>query len=446
MTSVPTPGGFPDGLREQWTGLPSRELLLDRLTHAAERARRHADFRFGVLAVAIDQFRMIGDSYGPDIAGAVLLEAAWRIRACIRTEDTATLWSGGDFVVLLESIVDERDGLRVAERIQRRLARPFMIGGRELRCSAGAGIVLSSTAPAKASRLVQEAGIALSRARASAPGALVMYDGAMHARVLERLQIETDLRRAVERREFEVYYQPQVTLANGRITEVEALVRWHHPTRGLVAPLDFIPLAEETGVISAIGRFVLEQACRQTTDWQRRIDRDDAAPLSVSVNLSLKQTITPDFTAVVEEVVRRSGLDAASVRLEITESFAIDDAERTARLIRDLRVLGIGVYLDDFGTGYSNLDHLHRLSLDGLKIDRSFVMQMHDGPTQEQIVRTVRDLARNIGVPAIAEGVESHQQLDALRALGCEAAQGYLFSRPVPASEMERLLAAGTRW
>lgn len=294
--------------------------------------------------------------------------------------------------------------------------------------------------------LVQQAAIALSRARASGPGLLVMYDGAMHARVLERLQLETDLRRAVERQEFEVYYQPQVTLADGRIAEVEALVRWNHPQRGLVAPLDFTPAAEETGVISAIGNVVLEQACRQTAKWQARFSRRGAAPLGVSVNVSVKQTTDPDFAEAVQATVRQSGVDPASVRLEITESFAIADANRTSALISDLRGLGIGVYLDDFGTGFSNLGLLHRLPLDGRKIDRTFVMQMHDGPTQERIVRTVRNLARDIGVPAIAEGVESPRQLAVLRELDCEAARGYLFSRPVPANEMERLLAAGTRW
>jgi len=433
-------------LREQGTGLPSRELLLDRLTQAVERARRHSTFRFAVLAVALDQFRMITDSLGHEAADAALVEAAKRIDSCVRGVDTVTHWNGAEFVVLLENIVDDSDGVRVAERIQRKLAQPMSLSGHDVIGSASVGVVLSSATPTPAARLVQEAAIAMSRARAIGPGTFVMYDSAMHARVLERLQLETDLRRAVERREFEVYYQPQVCLKEGRIREVEALVRWHHPTRGLVAPLDFIPVAEETGLISAIGSVVLDDACRQTAEWQRRFDKGSEGSLGVSVNISLKQTCVPGFVDGVSKTVNQSGVDARSVKLEITESFAMSEPEHTTSVITDLRALGIGVYLDDFGNGFSNLAYLHRLPLDAIKIDRNFITQMHDGPMPMQLVRTVRDLARNIGVTAIAEGVESQAQLSTLRELGCEAAQGYLFSKPVPATQMGELIAGGACW
>jgi EAL domain-containing protein (putative c-di-GMP-specific phosphodiesterase class I) len=259
-----------------------------------------------------------------------------------------------------------------------------------------------------------------------------------------RLRTETDLRGAVERGEFELYYQPLVTLRSGRVTELEALLRWRHPSRGVVAPLDFIPLAEETGLIVPIGSWVLAEACRQVRAWQQRFPREE--PLSLSVNLSVKQFAQPDFVAHMAGIVRASGLDPRCLKLEITESVAIDDPERTRGMLDELRQLGVRMYLDDFGTGYSSLGQLHRLSLDAIKIDRTFVMRMSEGPMHWQLVRTVRDLARNIGVTVIAEGVETAEQLGELRELGCESAQGYLFSRPVPGAEIEQLLERNPRW
>jgi EAL domain-containing protein (putative c-di-GMP-specific phosphodiesterase class I) len=271
-----------------------------------------------------------------------------------------------------------------------------------------------------------------------------MFDRAMQARAMARLRMETDLRTAVERGEFELYYQPMVQLETGRVTELEALLRWRHPTRGIVPPLEFIPLAEETGLIVPIGSWVLADACRQVREWQQRFPREE--PLTLSVNLSVKQFAQPDFVAHMVAIVRTSGLDPRCLKLEITESIAIEDPERTQGMLDELRGLGVRMYLDDFGTGYSSLGQLHRLSLDAIKIDRSFVMRMTEGPMHWQLVHTVRNLARNIGVTVIAEGVETAEQLAELRELGCESAQGYLFSRPVPADEMARMLEEDPRW
>jgi predicted signal transduction protein with EAL and GGDEF domain len=352
--------------------------------------------------------------------------------------------SGDEFAILLESLSDDSDGSRVAERMQRSLAVPIETSEGEVYTAASMGIVLSSSGLDTPTALMQQAGIAMSRAKSAGRGRYEMYDRAMHARALARLRMETDLRHALERSEFEIYYQPLVTLSTGRITELEALIRWHHPQRGLVAPLEFIPLAEETGMIVPIGGWVLAEACRQTRDWQQRFAQQEG--LALSVNLSPKQFAQPGFVTFVEDTVRTSGLDPRSLKLEITESFAIDDPDGTRALLSALRALGIQIYLDDFGTGYSSLGYLHQLPLDGIKIDRCFVTQMDSGPLHRQLVHTVRDLAMNIGVAAVAEGVETTSQLEALRTLGCESAQGFLFSRPVPRDMVERLLTEDPRW
>ncbi|GAC1659499.1 MAG: hypothetical protein NVS4B3_27960 [Gemmatimonadaceae bacterium] len=431
-------------LRDPLTGLPNRALFLDRLAHAVERGKRHKDFRFAVLALDLDRFKAVNDSLGHEAGNTVLAAVAARLLDCVRGEDMVARLSSDEFGLLLESLANDSDGGRVAERIQRSLAAAVPTDDGDVFTSASIGIVLSSPETGPPAQLVQRASIAMSRAKSSGRNRYEIFDRDMHARALARLRMETDLRRAVERSEFELHYQPLVTLSSGRITELEALLRWRHPTRGVVAPLDFIPLAEETGLILPIGAWVLGEACRQAVDWQRRFPRD--VPLAVSVNLSVKQFAQTDFVSRVSDIVRTAGFDPHALKLEITESFAIDDAERTRTMLEELRALGIRIYLDDFGTGYSSLGYLQRLPLDAIKIDRTFVMRMDAGPTQLQLVHTVRELARNIGVAAVAEGVETPAQLETLRSLGCESAQGYLFSRPLPARDMATLLAHDPRW
>ena len=434
-------------MRDALTALPNRALFLDRLAHAVERGRRHKDFRFAVLSLDLDRFKAVNDSLGVRVGDEILVAVARRLETCVRGEDTLARLSGDEFTILLESLADDSDAGRVAERMLRALAVPVETHEGEVFVTASIGIVLSSSGLEPGddahTRLLQQAGVAMSRAKTAGRGRYEMFDRAMQARAVARLRMETDLRVAVERGEFTLYYQPLVSLATGRVTELEALLRWRHPVRGIVAPLDFIPLAEETGLIIPIGSWVLAEGCRQMREWQRRYPREE--PLSLSVNLSVKQFAQPDFVSHMAGIVRASGLDPRCLKLEITESVAIDDPERTRAMLEELRALGVRMYLDDFGTGYSSLGHLHQLSLDAIKIDRTFVMQMDD-PMHFQLVRTVRDLARNIGVTVIAEGVETAAQLDELRQLGCESAQGYFFSRPVPANEIEQLLECDPRW
>jgi len=437
-----------DATHDALTGLPNRVLFLDRLAHAVERGRRHKEFRFAVLSLDLDRFKAINDSLGVRVGDEVIVDHARRLEQCVRGEDMVARLSGDEFAILLESLADDADAGRVAERMLRSLTAPVETREGVVFSTASIGIVLSSSGLEAGDdaniRLLQQAGVAMSRAKAAGRGRYEMFDRSMQARAATRLRMETDLRTAVERGEFELYYQPLVELQTGRVTELEALLRWRHPSRGIVPPLDFIPLAEETGLIVPIGSWVMADACRQVREWQGRFPRDE--PLTLSVNLSVKQFAQPDFVANLVGIVRTSGLDPRCLKLEITETIAIDDPERTRGMLDELRGLGVRMYLDDFGTGYSSLGQLHRLSLDAIKIDRSFVMRMTDGPMHWQLVHTVRNLARNIGVAVIAEGVETVEQLAELRGLGCESAQGYLFSRPVPANEIEQMLERDPRW
>jgi diguanylate cyclase (GGDEF)-like protein len=435
-------------LHDALTGLPNRSLFLDRLAHASTRARRHKDFRFAVVVLDIDGFKAVNDSLGHGAGDELLIEMARRLETCVRSEDTVARLGGDDFAILLESLADETDAGRVTERMRAAFAASVVLRAddgesAEIFPSASMGVVTSSLAAQGPSELLQCADIALSRAKRAGRSHFEMFDRVMQARALTRLKAETDLHHAVERGEFVVYYQPMVDLRSGRITELEALVRWKAPQR-VVPPLEFIPLAEETGLIVHIGSFVLGEACRQLQVWRERFSR--AAPLSMSVNLSVREFTECSFVSRVEETIRATGIDPKLLRLEITESIAIEDTQRTLEMLAALRALGVRIYLDDFGTGYSSLGYLHQWPLDAIKIDRTFVTRMHTEPTHLQLVRTVRALASNIGVVAVAEGVETEAQLATLREIGCEFAQGYLFSKPAPSEEMERLLSESPRW
>ena len=434
-------------MRDGLTSLPTRALFLDRLGHAVERAKRHPDFHFAVLSIDLDRFKAVNDSLGTEAGDTVLIEVARRLGTCVRGEDMVARASGDEFAVLLESISDDSDGGRVAERMMRALSTPVTTSQGEVYINASIGIVLSSSGLEEPPTLLQHAGIAMSRAKAAGRARYEMFDPAMQVRATSRLRMETDLRRAITRGEFELFYQPLVSLGSGRITELEALLRWRHPERGMIPPLDFIPLAEETGLIVPIGTWVLTEACRQMREWHRQFPvTDDVPPLSLSVNVSVKQFAQPNFVAQVAEIIAKNELDPRCLKLEITESFAIENPELTRRILEALRATGVGIYLDDFGTGYSSLAYLHQLPLDAIKIDRSFVMGMDAGATQLQLVQTVRSLARSIGVLAVAEGVETKEQLTVLRELGCESAQGYYFSRPISATDIGQLLTRDQRW
>lgn len=431
-------------LHDALTGLPNRSLFTERLRHAMRRAARHPDDLFAVLFLDLDRFKDVNDNLGHFAGDELLRAVARRLEACLRPEDTVARLSGDEFAILLESITEASDAGRVAERIEEALSFPINLAGAEVVTSASMGIVTSSMAHDQPEQLLRSADMAMYRAKAAGRARYEMFDRTMHTDALEKLQLETDLRRAVELGEFRLHYQPLVSLKTGRITGLEALVRWNHPTRGLVHPGDFIPIAEETGLIVPMGRWVLDEACRQMKEWHQLHPRE--VPLSIGVNLSAKQFSQPDIVDQIASALETSGIDARSLRIEITESAIIDKGKTSGSILQRIRDLGVQIYLDDFGTGYSSLSYLHGLPIDAIKIDRAFVSNMDTDEKNLRLVRTILTLAEIVGVRAEAEGISTAEQLKELRSLSCEQGQGYLFSAPITKEAVNEVLVADPIW
>jgi diguanylate cyclase (GGDEF)-like protein len=424
-----------DGL----TNLPNRALFLDRLRHAVRRQNRDARALFAVLFLDVDRFKRINDSLGHVAGDRLLVMVARRLELSLRPGDTVARLGGDEFTVLLDDIHSLSDATHVADRIQEALKQPFQLGEHEVVTSASIGIALSATGYEKPEDMVRDADTAMYRAKALGKARHALFDSRMHEQEVALLELEADLRRALERSELVVHYQPIVSLASGCITGVEALARWRHPERGLVPPGDFIPLAEETGLIVPIGEFVLRESCRAVRAWC--VDE-----LFVSVNLSTRQLALPDLVERVSAVLDETGLEASRLRLEITESGLLEKPEAASALLELLRRSGVRISIDDFGTGYSSLAYLQNLPVDNLKIDRSFVSPLGKDGEHSPIARTIVDIGHNLGMSVIAEGVETEQQLAHVRALACEGAQGHLFSRPLDAATTLELIRAERRW
>jgi len=413
------------------TGLPNRNLLNDRLAHAI--ARRREDMA-AVLFLDLDRFKLINDSYGHDVGDELLRAVAARLVGCLRDEDTVARLGGDEFVVLLEDLPGGDAAATIAGKVAGRLAEPLMIGGRELPVAASIGIALYPRDGRDAQDLLKNADTAMYRAKEAGRGGFCFFAGEMNAHALRRLTLENELRRALDGGELEVFYQPQVTMDSGRLIGAEALVRWRHPLRGLVSPIDFIPVAEETGLIVALGEQVLRIACRQIADWQRR----GLPPLTVAVNLSPRQFRQADLVTVIAAIIAETGVDPARLELEITESAAMQNADSTVAALQRLRAMGVSLAIDDFGTGYSSLSYLKRFPIDKLKIDRSFILGVPADGDDTAIVQAIAAMAGSLGLKLLAEGVENEAQRGFLAAFGCAAAQGYLFGRPQPAADFER--------
>jgi diguanylate cyclase (GGDEF)-like protein/PAS domain S-box-containing protein len=422
------------------TDLPNRALFLDRLQHMFHRARRALDNPlFAVLYLDLDRFKAINDSLGHDAGDELLIGIARRLELCLRPGDTLARLGGDEFTVILDDIHTEEDATRVAERIHEELAAPIELRGYEMFTSVSVGIALSSAGYDNPEDMLRDADTAMYRAKAGGRAGHQVFGEDMHQRAVSSLRLESDLRRALERKEIVPYYQPIVNLDDGAVFGFEALARWHHPAKGLVLPDLFIPVAEETGLIGAIGEWMLTEACRQAREWQSKHPR--WSKLGISVNVSGRQLSHGGLASEVERALRVSGLDPACLTLEITESALMHNLATGASVIQRLHAMSVGLHLDDFGTGYSSLAYLHNFPVHALKVDQSFVSRLDGSSQQSAIVKAIVSLAQNLGMEVVAEGVETREQADALRALSCRRGQGFLFARPLPAEKAERLLA-----
>ena len=418
-----------DALHDPLTGLANRALLIHHLERSLGRARRQKNYLFAVLLLNIDRFQVINDSLGHSFGDRLLVSVARRLHACLRPTDAFARLSGDEFAILAEDISKEIGATRVANRMRGLLAAPFIIDGQEVFVSASIGIAVSSNGYSQPDQLLRDANLALRRAKARGESSHEIFDTVMHQNAVTLLQLETDLRRALERREFRTFYQPIVALDTGRVTGMEALVRWEHPSRGLLAPKDFLAVAEETGLIQEIGWWVLREACTQTCKWQSM--ESVSHPLTLSVNLSRKQFTQPDAVKRIGDILKETGLDAENLMLEMTETAIMNDAEPALRMLSQLKALNVQLHMDDFGTGYASLSFLHRFPIDTLKIDRSFVADMGTRPGASEIIRTILALAKNLNMRVIAEGIETKEQLTELKDLECDLGQGNYFCRPL---------------
>ena len=409
------------------TGLPNRALFKDRLEIAFARAKGREAARFAVFFLDLDRFKLVNDSLGHRAGDELLVQIARRLESCRRAGDTVARLGGDEFTLLVEGVATDEEAIAVAERVHRSLMPPYMIEGHEVFAGASIGIALGGPATERVEHLLRDADTAMYRAKVRGCRHAV-FDSSMHERAMAALRIENELRRALERGELRVHYQPIVELSSSKILGVEALVRWEHRERGLVPPSEFIPLAEETGLVVPLGHWVLDEACRALSTLPERI--------TLSVNLSGRQLLQPEFCTELKEMLARCRIDPSRLRLELTESMLIGNGAAAIAALTQLRGTGVRLCIDDFGTGYSSLSYLHELPIDSLKIDRSFVGAMGDDERKIKIVQSILVLGKALGIDVVAEGVETQEQAEVLRRLGCERAQGYFFARPVPLEQL----------
>jgi diguanylate cyclase (GGDEF)-like protein len=420
-------------LHDPLTGLPNRALTVDSLARNLTSAARRGT-RIALLFLDLDNFKVVNDSLGHEAGDRLLIDIAQRLRACVPSGTLVARLGGDEFTVLIDHVADVADVEGLARRINDHLREPVHLGGHDLVITSSIGIAIGSSVDRLPHELLRDADVALYEAKRQGKARFALFDPQMHARAEARLELEGSLRHAVERGELRLAYQPIVDLATGRILEVEALARWDHPRRGPIPPNEFIPLAEETGLIVPIGTYVLREACRQAERW--RTAGPDGGPLHMSINLSARQFARPSLPGLVADVLAETGADPASICFEITESALMEDVESTTAALRDLKALGVGLAIDDFGTGYASLTYLKRFPVDKVKVDRAFVDGLLGDEEDAAIVAAVVNLAHSLDLRAVAEGVETAEQAARLRELGCDLGQGFYFGVPHPAEDL----------
>lgn len=426
-----------NALYDALTDLPNRFLFLDRLQVAVNRVRREPARRLTVIHVDFDRFKLINDRFGQQLGDTMLNEASQRLRKILRATNTVARLGADEFAIFIEESGFE-EILSIVDRIRQELSRPYDLEGNLIYATVSVGIAVASAEYESPEFLVRDANTALKQAKRTGRDRYEIFVDEMHSSSIEFLQMETDLRHALERGEFKLVYQPIVTLKTGTLAGFESLIRWEHPVRGFISPVEFIPIAENTGMIVPIGDWILRESCRQLRSWQEISDR--SADFWVSVNVSSKQFIDFDLVSLVASALKESGLEPRCLKLEITETTMVENIEYVASVMRQLKETGVKLSIDDFGTGFSSLSILHRFPLDSLKIDRSFVSQIKDADTPVEIVKTIVNLAQSLDLEIIAEGVETIEQLSQLRQLGCQFGQGYCFATPLAAETVGELL------
>jgi len=428
--------------RDSLTSLPNRSLFMDRLAHALTRTERRGE-QLAILFLDLDRFKVVNDSLGHGVGDQLLIGVSQRLASCLRPEDTIARLGGDEFAILIEDVKDDKAPASVADRLTGELQQPFTVEGRDVVITVSIGIAMSTAKRMTPEDILRDADLAMYHAKGKGKARYEIFDKSMNAPAQERMDLELDLRNAVARGEFVLHYQPILELPTGRIVEMEALVRWKHPRRGLLFPGDFIGLSEETGLIVPLGRWVLHEACRQTRQWQLATP---GLSLAISVNLSARQLQQPGLVEEIAAALRDTRLDPSALRLEITETVVMHDAPATLAKLEALKALGVQLAIDDFGTGYSSLGYLKRFPVDTLKIDRSFVKGIGQNVEDSAIVRAVITVAKSLGLAVTAEGIESADQLEHLRSLGCDHGQGYYFAKPMSSDRVPGLLVTTAPW
>jgi diguanylate cyclase (GGDEF)-like protein/PAS domain S-box-containing protein len=417
------------------TGLPNRALFLDRLQHVITVTKRRADEVYAVLFIDMDRFKIINDSLGHTVGDQILVVMGQKLSECLRPGDTVARLGGDEFAVLLHNIHEVKDAIEVAERIHHKLSAPLLVRGHEVFSSVSIGIAMGSEHYERPEQVLRDADIAMYQAKSRGNACHEVFDPEMHANILDRMQLEADMRGALERREFVLYYQPIIDLQTNRAISFEALVRWNHPTRGLIYPLEFIPMAEDNGQINAIGEWILRESCRELRILQERYP--EQPPLRMSVNISSKQFTQGDLANKVSDIIRETGIDAHTLALEITESMIMENVDAAVETMSQLRGMGIQIHIDDFGTGYSSLSYLHRFPIDAIKIDRTFISKLTADGKNKEIIQSILSLAAGLHFDVIAEGVEMNHQLVNMQNMHCQYGQGFLISVPMEADKID---------